>query len=111
MLFKNKDGTGECPFAGFKPCRESCVFYRRGMRYFTDSNKDPEEFVDCSINVLVDNLEQIHTKIYMLQKEVGDTKNIMGSKILMEMGLVPSEEAQSQVIRTLEPGIEYKENI
>jgi hypothetical protein len=107
MLFKKKDGSGECPFAGFKPCRDTCVFYRRGMRYFEDSTKEPEEHVDCAINVMTDNLEQMHNKIYTLQKEMGETKNVMGYKVMMDMGLITKETAEGHVVKTLENSVDY----
>lgn len=109
MLHKKRDGSGECPFTGFKPCRESCVFYRRGMRYFEDSDKAPEEFKDCAINAIVDNLEQMHNKVYTLQKEMGDTKNVMGYKVLLDMGLIHPDDAEDKIVKTLASSVDYTE--
>jgi hypothetical protein len=108
MLFKkDKPGRGKCPFQGFKPCRDDCVFYRRGIRYFEDKNKEPEEVEDCAMNMAVDNLEQMHNRIFTLQKEMGETKNVMGYKVLHELGALTENKAVEQVVRTLLNGEDY----
>jgi len=99
MLTKNE--RGECPFTMFDPCNEKCVFYRKGVR-FNELKTESFPFEDCAINVIADNLEAMHQRTYAMQKEVGETKNVMAIKILSDLGRVNPEEAAVQAIRILE---------
>jgi hypothetical protein len=110
MLVK-KNIKGLCPFAKFKPCRPECALFRQGIRYFEDSSKDPEPFEECAINAAVDNLEQMHNRVFTLQKEMGDTKNVMGYKVLLDMGLINKPEAESKVVKTLEASVDYTDGL
>jgi len=83
-LIKN-DKKGKCPFMLFDPCNEECVFYRKGIRYSDKPGVDPTPFEDCAINIIADNLEMIHNRSYMMQKEVGDTKNMIALKTMIDL--------------------------
>jgi hypothetical protein len=95
MAISKKTEKGSCPFRGLKACSEKCAFYRKGVRY-TESGGDPIPFEDCAINIIADNLEAMHNRTYMLQKEVGETKNVMAFKILSDLGMVKQDEAVKQ---------------
>ena len=73
MLKKNTE-RGLCPHRNFKPCNPKCVHYRKGMRY-NEKDKEPVPFEDCAINIICDNIEMTHQRIFTLQKEMGETKN------------------------------------
>lgn len=92
MGLKKNNEKGKCPFRGLKPCSEQCAFYRKGMRYREDGS-DPIPFEECSINIIADNLEAMHNRTYMMQREVGETKNVMAFKILSDLGVVEKESA------------------
>lgn len=95
MAISKKTEKGRCPFRELKTCSEKCAFYRKGVRY-TESGGDPIPFEDCAINIIADNLEAMHNRTYMLQKEVGETKNVMAFKILSDLGMVNPDEAVKQ---------------
>jgi len=65
---------GKCPFNSFKDCREQCVFYRKGIRYFDDERKS-EPFEECAINVGVDCLENLVGRSIGNQKATEETRN------------------------------------
>jgi len=94
MLSKNSE-KGCCPFRNLKTCEEKCSFYRKGVR-FKELGGEAIPFEECAINIIADNLEAMHNRTYMMQKEVGETKNVIAMKILQDMGLQTKEE----VIRT-----------
>lgn len=104
MLNKKKtEGKGKCPFRGLKPCDEGCVLYRKGIRYTDDQKSEPFPFEECAINIIADNVEAMHNRAYMLQKEVGDTKNVMAVKILSDLGRIHPSEVQRQAMNMINP--------
>jgi len=104
MLNKKKtEGKGKCPFRGLKPCSEECVLYRKGIRFSDDQKAEPFPFEECAINIIADNVEAIHNRSFMLQKEVGDTKNVMAVKILADLGMTHPKEVQRQAMNILNP--------
>ena len=91
MLVK-KEQKGKCPFRNLKACSEKCVLYRKGVRYSKDGTQVfPVE--SCVFNVMADNLEMTHNRVFQLQSEVGETKNVIAMKMLidMRMGTVEDE--------------------
>jgi hypothetical protein len=101
MLKKKKDeNRGLCPFLGLKPCNENCVFFRSGVRY-TELNGEAFPFKECAFNIIADNLESMHNRTYMLQKEVGETKNTIAMKILSDIGVGTMEETAKVALKTL----------
>jgi len=101
MIFKKGEGKGKCPFRNFKPCDEKCVFYRRGIRY-KEGKDESFPFEDCAINIMTDNLEAMHNRIFMLQSEIGQTKNATMFDILVRLGEVPPEELTRQIKKMVE---------
>lgn len=84
-MMTKKNERGKCPFRDLKPCSDECVLYRKGMR-FKEGSLEPIPFEECAINVAVDNIEVMHGRTVSLQQEVGDAKNIMALKILVDVG-------------------------
>ena len=83
MIKKNNE-KGLCPFMKLKPCSEKCAFYRKGLRY-SEQGAEPIPFEECAINIIADNLEAMHNRTYMMQKEVGDAKNIIALKTMVDL--------------------------
>ena len=83
---------GKCPFRNMKPCSDECVLYRKGVR-FNEGRNESYVFEECALNLIADNLEAMHNRTYALQKEVGETKNVIAFKILSEFGKVDQETA------------------
>jgi hypothetical protein len=96
---EKKTKRGLCPFSLFEECNPDCVFYRRGLRY-SEKGGDPKQFEDCAINIIADNLEAMHNRTFMLQKEVGDTKNIMAMKTMVDLG-IRTESHREALVRQL----------
>lgn len=92
MAMTKDNKKGRCPFRNLKPCSEECSFYRKGIRY-SEKGSDPIPFEECSINIIADNLEAMHNRTYMMQQEVGETKNVMAFKILADLGMIDKKEA------------------
>ena len=102
MLNKKKtEGRGKCPFRNLKECSTDCVMYRKGVRFMDTQKAEPFPFEECALNIIADNLEAMHNRTYMLQKEVGDTKNVMAIKILSDLGRVSPDEAGRQALQIL----------
>lgn len=106
---KNDENRGECPFRGLKACSPKCVLYRKGLRYSDDQKAEPFPFEDCAINIIADNVEALHNRGYMLQREVGETKNVMAVKILSDLGLTRQSEVKRQAMRILKPNQEERQ--
>jgi len=85
----------------FDPCNEECVFYRKGIRYSDQPGSEPVPFEECAINIIADNLEVMHNRTYMLQKEVGDTKNIIALKTLVDMGMDKNKTHTETLVRQI----------
>ena len=91
MIKKNE--KGKCPFRNLKPCSEDCAFYRKGLRY-KENTGDPIPFEECAINIIADNIEALHNRSYMLQKEVGETKGIIALKTMVDLNMARPDQAQ-----------------
>lgn len=87
MTIAKNSEKGNCPFRNLEVCDESCVFYRKGIRY-KDDGSDPVPFEECAINIIADNLEAMHNRTAMMQSEVGETKNVMAFKVLSDLGMM-----------------------
>jgi hypothetical protein len=99
MMVK-KETKGKCPFRGLKECSIECVLYRTGYRVNEQTNQTfPVE--SCGFNIIIDNLEAMHNRSFMLQKEVGETKNMMALKILSEMGMQNDQEVVDNAMRII----------
>jgi len=110
MLSKKKtEGKGKCPFRGLKDCSSDCAFYRKGIRYTDDQKSEPFPFEECAINIIADNVEAIHNRSYMLQKEVGETKNVIAVKILSDLGMAQPSEVQRQAMKIIKPTDEQRQ--
>ena len=100
-MINKKDKKGLCPFMKLKECDERCMFYRKGVR-FNELSNESFPFESCAINIIADNLEAMHQRTYAMQKEVGDTKNVITLKILSEMGLCKSGEVERQARKMMD---------
>jgi hypothetical protein len=86
MMMKNK--KGKC-FIDKKPCREDCVLYRKGVRYYDAPGKDPEPFEECALNIIADGVENMISRTIGLQQEQNKVANsINGVSDLMKVALV-----------------------
>ena len=102
MLNRKKDeNKGLCPFRGLKPCDERCVFFRSGVRY-TEKSGEAFPFKECAINIIADNMESMHNRMYMLQKEMGETKNTVAMKILSDLNMGSVEETARVALKVLD---------
>jgi hypothetical protein len=103
MLNKKKtEERGKCPFRNLKECSNECALYRKGVR-FNEAKEESFPFEECALNIIADNLEAMHNRTYMLQKEVGDTKNVMAIKILSDLGMAQTSEVKRQAMKILNP--------
>jgi hypothetical protein len=108
MLNKKKDKLlGKCPFRNLKECSKECVLFREGIR-FNDKTNEQYPVADCALNIIADNLEAVHNRSYMLQKEVGETKNVMALKILSEMGYSQNQQVVNAAVNIIKPTLENK---
>ena len=93
MTMVKDNEKGNCPFRSLEPCSETCAFYRKGLRYKEDGS-DPTPFEECAINIIADNLEMMHNRTYMMQREVGETKGIIALKTMVDLGTARPDQAQ-----------------
>ncbi len=93
MTMVKDNEKGNCPFRNLESCSETCAFYRKGLRY-TETGGDPIAFEECAINIIADNLEAMHNRTYMLQKEVGETKGIIALKTMVDLNMARPDQAQ-----------------
>ena len=101
-MLEKKNKPEKCPFRGFKKCSNECTLFRRGTR--TNDVTGETIFVEqCAINVIADNMEMTHNRAFMLQKEVGETKNVMAFKVMADLGIASEQEAKRQAERILIP--------
>lgn len=63
-----------CPFS-WKECRNDCVLYRRGMRYFDNPLQTPIAFEECAVNIGIDCLENLIGRSIGQQKAQEQTRN------------------------------------
>jgi hypothetical protein len=107
-MLDSKITKGKCPLNKMKECREDCVLYRKGTR-FNEKTDEVFPIEMCAFNVIADNVEAMHNRTFQLQKEMGETKNVMAFHVLANMGLANPEEAQRQAEKILNPLVEKKE--
>lgn len=70
-----KGKKGKC-FIDKKPCAESCVLFRKGLRYFDGPDKrPPEPFEECAINIIADGIENMVSRTVGLQAEQNKVAN------------------------------------
>ena len=100
MAMTKDNKKGKCPFRGLKLCSDECVFYRKGLRY-SESGNDPIPFEECAINIIADNMEAIHNRTYMMQQEVGETKNVLAFKVLSDLGMIDKREAADKAAKII----------
>jgi hypothetical protein len=100
MAVTKKTERGKCPFILHDPCNPECAFYRKGIRYSEKPGSEPIPFEDCAFNIIADNLEAMHNRTYMMQKEVGDTKNMMALKTMVDLN-IRSESNMNTLTRML----------
>jgi hypothetical protein len=106
MLNKKKsEERGKCPFRGLKVCSDECVFYRKGVRYTDDERAEAFPFEECAFNIIADNLEAMHNRTYMMQKEVGETKNVIAISILKDIGMAQEEQVKKQALKLVDPDL------
>jgi len=106
MLNRKKDKLlGKCPFKNFKPCERECVFFREGVR-FNELRNENYPFVDCAINVIADNAEAMHDRAFMIQSEVGQTKNVIALKILAELGMHNPVDVARTAVKIIKPTLD-----
>lgn len=79
------------------------MLYRKGVRFTDDAKADPIPFEACALNIIADNLEAMHNRTYMLQKEVGETKNVMAINILKDLGMASKAEVERQAMKLIHP--------
>lgn len=99
---KNNKLKGKCPFRNLKTCDGECILYREGIRYKEDGSQS-FPFADCAINIIAENLESMHNRTFMLQKEVGETKNVMSLKILSDIGLANKKDVIDKAMKIINP--------
>ena len=95
MALSKKNEKGKCPFRKLSPCSDECTLFRKGVRYREDKD-EAIPFESCALNIIADNLEAMHNRTFMMQRELGETKNVMAFKILSDLGIVEKEQAVRQ---------------
>jgi len=97
---KDKNLLG-CPFRNMKTCAGSdCMLFREG--YYVDTIKNENvPFKDCAFNIMTNNVEALHTRMFGLQKEFGETKNVLAIKILSEVAQMSKQEVARQTLKIL----------
>ena len=63
-----------CPLIK-KACRDDCVLFRSGVRYFDDKKQKPVAFQECGINIAIDCLENLIMRNIGQQKAIEQTRN------------------------------------
>ena len=102
MLFKKGEGKGACPFRNLKDCSEKCVLYRKGV-IFNELRDKSEPFEDCAFNIMANNMEAMHQRLFGVQKEMGETKNATLLKILVDLGMEAPVELERQFQKMVNP--------
>lgn len=87
MAVVKKTERGLCPFNQLKKCNKKCSLFRSGFRYKQNDPNTPIPFEDCAINIIADNAEVSHHRIFALQKEFGELKNISAFATLVSLGM------------------------
>jgi len=93
MTMVKDNEKGHCPFRDLEPCNETCAFYRKGLRY-KETSGDPIPFEECAFNIIADNLEAMHNRTFMMQKELGETKGIIALKTMVDLEMARPDQAQ-----------------
>jgi len=106
MLNKKKDKLlGKCPLRNLKNCSMECAFFREGIR-FNETNQESYPFRECAINIIADNVEAMHNRTFMLQSEVGQTKNVIALKILADLGMHNPIDVARTAIKIIKPTLD-----
>lgn len=100
-MLNKKDKKGKCPFRNLKECSEDCILYRKGVRY-NELKDESYPFEACAINVIADNLEAMHQRTFMMQSEVGKTKDIMILKTMCDLGMIKKQEVERQARKMMQ---------
>ena len=104
-MLEKKNKKEKCPFRGFKLCSDECILFRRGVRT-NDISGETFAVEACAINIIADNMEMTHNRAFMLQKEVGETKNVIAFKVMADLGIASEQDAKRQAERILIPIVE-----
>lgn len=111
MLNKKKDKLlGKCPFRNLKACSTECVLFREGVR-FNEARDETTPFVECAINIIADNVEAMHNRTFMLQGEVGQTKNVIALKILADLGMHNPIDVAKTAIKIIKPTLDENKQL
>jgi hypothetical protein len=105
MIFR-KNETGLCPFNKMKPCNDRCELFRSGIHY-TEDGKQQIPFKGCVFGIALDNIEVMHNRMFTMQKEVGEQKNMVAMKLLSELGYCGEAKAISEIVKTVERSEDY----
>ena len=87
-----------CPFRKFKSCDVKCAFYRKGVR-FDEKTEITTPVEACAINIIADNLEQMHNKTYMMQKEVGQVKDAVIMQTLVGVDILQKKRVSEEMLK------------
>ena len=98
---------GKCPFRNLEDCSEECAFFRKGVR-FNEKKQESYAFEECAINIIADNLEAMHQRTFAMQREVGETKNMMAFKVLSDLGMMKQDQAANYAATLIEVPEEKK---
>lgn len=82
-----------------------CAFFREGVR-FNEINQESYPFRECAINIIADNVEAMHNRTFMLQSEVGQTKNVIALKILADLGFHNPVDVAKTAIKIIKPTLD-----
>lgn len=96
MGMVKKNNRGLCPFRELKKCSDKCSLFRSGFVY--KEGEPPIPFESCAINIIADNAEMTHQRIYGLQKEFGEMKNMSAFSTLVALGL-ESQENLARIVK------------
>ena len=89
-MIKNK-----CPFS--KLDCDDCRLYRKGIRLVGLEQKQ-EEVAGCVFHIIADNLEEVHQKVFSMQKEVGETKN---ANVFQALAMLTDKSGAKEELRRL----------
>lgn len=93
-----------CPFREFQQCDSRCAFYRKGVR-FNDLTNEATPMESCAINVIADNIEQMHNKALMMQKEVGQVKDAVIMQTLVNVDILQKSRVTEEMLKIANPNI------
>ena len=109
MLADNKNSG--CPFRGLEPCDSKCALFRSGIIYTDELRTKAEPFQDCAINIMCNNMEMMHHRVYQNQAETGQMKNALVMKLMFDMGMREEKDVKQTLARTIEIGTDEKRKL